>query len=360
MRKKTKKGSGGKVLFWLLFATLLAGGIYLVNGRHYRLPAWRRPRPVSRLQAVATFKGRMAAYASRCLQAKVLASDTSALPSQLLSLPQNCSLLFLNYQLSRIALASGLKLCQAYEDHKKGTLELTYSFHDTACLRVRAQKKRLPTAAVAVRPRLALVLCELTPDNRRAAAMLLKRPEIKTVVLSGFPVKTDREVLASLPLEPIGYPKQDPGPNTILIDDGDLQVKAKLNRICKGAGHPAGLSAYDGSRALKDKRVTDLVISYCRQNALVFVEPVVTVNSLARETAELGGCPYLAAAILIERKASLGSCVRSLQQALAQTAKQPRTLVYAAVSDNLAKAVGKIFPLSRSDVDFVAASELAK
>jgi uncharacterized protein len=192
------------------------------------------------------------------------------------------------------------------------------------------------------RPRLALAAYGLPPENSRAWQALLRRTAVRTLI-SDQPLRTTaREVLVALPLEPIGYPKQDPGPGTLLLDDSETQLRTKLTRFSKNAPRPVGFAASQGSRALKDQRLTTVVMKFCAASNLLFLEPRFTANSLARESARACGCHYLTATLYVEQKASAKGAAAALANALTRARKDGTALVLFPARDDILSALDRL------------------
>jgi len=271
------------------------------------------------------------------------------------------SLVQTNLALCRLAAADGLRPLAAVEDRKRSRLSLIFGAGADSLVWVSVQRKQRQNIMVPPRPRLALVAYGLPPENSRAWRNLLRRTAVRTLI-ADQPLRTiSREVLVALPLEPIGYPKQDPGPGTILLDDSEAQLRTKLVRFSKYAPKPAGFSASQGSRALKDQRVTSAVMRFCAAQHLLFLEPRFTANSLARESAMASGCRYLTATVYIEPKASATSAAAALAKALARARKDKAGLVLFPARDDILTALDNLLtdPVL-AEFDFVEVSKLVK
>ena len=228
------------------------------------------------------------------------------------------SLVQTNLALCRLAAASGLQPLAATEDRKRASLSLVFGTDSDSLVWISIQQKQRQDFKLPARPQLALVAYCLPPENSRSWHALLKRAAVRTLI-ADQPLRTaGRDVLIALPLEPIGYPQQDPGPGTILLDDSDIQLRTKLVRFLKYAPKPAGFAASQGSRALKDQRVTSAVMRFCTAEHLLFLEPRFTANSLARESARANGCRYLTATAYVEQKTSAKSAAAMLAKALVE------------------------------------------
>ncbi|MCU0608010.1 MAG: divergent polysaccharide deacetylase family protein [Candidatus Edwardsbacteria bacterium] len=266
-----------------------------------------------------------------------------------------------NLMLARRARACGIELLSAAEDRRRDRLELAYGVAGRPLVSVSVRRSGRESAGGPgdSRPRIALVAYGLAAADKAARSELAKLPEIRTLVIDRATAAAGRELLVSLPLEPIGYPKQDPGPGTILLDDSDSKVAAKLAKRFRIADRPAGFAVEAGSRALKDERITGRVARFCRENGLVLFEPRFTANSLAREQAAANGCPYLTTTAYLEPKVSAAAAAGRIRAALRPSGAGMTTVLLLPVrSDVLRELARALTGEVRSACDFVGVSGL--
>ena len=80
------------------------------------------------------------------------------------------------------------------------------------------------------------------------------------------------EVMIELPMEPTGYPDNDPGPYTLLSSSDASEVSAKLDwLLSRGVGY-FGVSNYLGDRFATAEGPTTALMSNLRQRGLAFVD----------------------------------------------------------------------------------------
>jgi polysaccharide deacetylase 2 family uncharacterized protein YibQ len=96
-------------------------------------------------------------------------------------------------------------------------------------------------------------------------------------------------VLVHLPMEPVGYPKQDPGKGAVMVADSDSTVRAKVRAAIALVPGAEGLSNHMGSKAMSDARIVRIVIEETRAAGLYFFDSKTAPGSPAKEIArELG------------------------------------------------------------------------
>ncbi|WP_297802348.1 divergent polysaccharide deacetylase family protein [uncultured Brevundimonas sp.] len=80
------------------------------------------------------------------------------------------------------------------------------------------------------------------------------------------------EVLIELPMEPTGYPDNDPGPYTLLANSNADDVSVKLDWLLSRAVGYYGVTNYLGDRFMTSDAAVTSVMSQLRQRGLAFVD----------------------------------------------------------------------------------------
>ena len=160
------------------------------------------------------------------------------------------------------------------------------------------------------RPRVALVITGLGLDRALSQAAMDRLPG--AVTLAFDPYADDlknafnqarslgHETLLGLPLEPLDYPRQDPGPLTLLASLPESDNLARLNKLMGSGSGYVGLVALWGGRFMADKRAPLPILEALRERGLMLVD-----NRPAAEntTAMLAGqmkLPWAAADVTLD------------------------------------------------------------
>ena len=110
-----------------------------------------------------------------------------------------------------------------------------------------------------------------------------------------------RENILLLPMEPISYPKDDPGPKALLSRASMKQNTDHLNWLLSRTANISGVMNYMGSRFLTDSNNLRPVFNAINRNKLFFIEDAGSANyRLAETTARIAKTPYMAADIMID------------------------------------------------------------
>jgi len=96
-----------------------------------------------------------------------------------------------------------------------------------------------------------------------------------------------KTVLLHLPMEPVGYPRIDPGPGAILLSHSKEEIIAILERDIASVPGIVGINNHMGSRATTDPRVMKTVLDLIDNRGFFFIDsrtsPETIALKLARE-----------------------------------------------------------------------------
>ena len=114
----------------------------------------------------------------------------------------------------------------------------------------------------------------------------------------------NRETLMLLPMEPLSYPHDDPGPDALLTRQSDADNQRRLARVLRQSGASVGGMNYMGSSLLADEKNVTAVMASLQKRAGIFVENPQGSVSVAADVAQRINLPYLQADVLIDKDAS--------------------------------------------------------
>lgn len=132
------------------------------------------------------------------------------------------------------------------------------------------------------RPRIALVINGLGLDRALSQAAMDRLAGAITLAFDPYTAglkdiinqarSLGHESLLGLPMEPLDYPRQDPGPLTLLASLGEPQNEARLKRLmASGAGY-VGFVAIWGERFTTEKAALLPILESLKQRGLMYVD----------------------------------------------------------------------------------------
>jgi hypothetical protein len=94
-----------------------------------------------------------------------------------------------------------------------------------------------------------------------------------------------REVLIHIPMEPITYPKDDPGKNAIFVDLSDKEIEKRVKSYIKELPLAIGANNHMGSMVMQYRRPLETVMQVLKENDMFFVDSHTTSKTVGWEVA---------------------------------------------------------------------------
>ena len=92
------------------------------------------------------------------------------------------------------------------------------------------------------------------------------------------------EVLCHLPMEPLDYPRQQPGANAVMTSMSDEEIASTTRTDIAAVPHAAGVNNHMGSRATRDARVMTSVLT-AMPKGMYFIDSRTAPGSLGEKIA---------------------------------------------------------------------------
>lgn len=171
------------------------------------------------------------------------------------------------------------------------------------------------TVPILDNPRIAIVMTDLgLEDSRTRIAIEQLPPEIS---LAFYPYAEDlqhgidmardagHESLLEIPMEPLSYPHDDPGPHALLIDATREENLENLHRSLATATGYVGVTNFMGSAFMTNRAVFAPVLADIAQRGLMFVDSNASARSLTEDLAERLPLPFNRSQRLIDASPSI-------------------------------------------------------
>ncbi len=121
-------------------------------------------------------------------------------------------------------------------------------------------------------------------DKNITFAILPDQKYSKIVMLKA--AKTGHETMIHIPMEPVSYPRNNPGPNAIYVHLSEREIKKRIGKFIKQLPLCVGANNHMGSLATTDKGVMKTVLKVLKDNELYFVDSRTTQSSIAYDVAK--------------------------------------------------------------------------
>jgi polysaccharide deacetylase 2 family uncharacterized protein YibQ len=171
-------------------------------------------------------------------------------------------------------------------------------------------------------------------NNLRELEPFLRFPGPLTIaVLPGLPYsaraarmirEAGKEVFLHQPMEAIGG--ADPGPGAIYTGMSAEEVRAVLEKNVAEIGPVAGINNHQGSKVTEDEAIMRIVLDFCRENKLCFLDSRTTARTSAPRIAGETGRAILERNIFLDNEQDKEAIESYLEQGL-DIARKKNTVV---------------------------------
>ncbi|MEQ8369965.1 MAG: divergent polysaccharide deacetylase family protein, partial [Alphaproteobacteria bacterium] len=153
------------------------------------------------------------------------------------------------------------------------------------------------------RPRIAVIVSWLGLSRAATETAIQNLPAGVTLAFSPYADDLDtwlararaagHETLLNLPMEPVGYPVQDPGPNTLLTGLPADENRARLQWLLSRVSGYVGVINHMGSRFTTTPDSLRPVLDEVRVRGLLFVDSRAAADSAVGQVSRVIGLPYV-------------------------------------------------------------------
>ncbi|MFQ5894391.1 MAG: divergent polysaccharide deacetylase family protein [Nitrospinota bacterium] len=218
------------------------------------------------------------------------------------------------------------------------------------------------------RPRVAIIVDDLGHQWRPAEELLALDAPLTFAVLPGLAAseriaraarEKRREVLLHLPMEPLGYPWEDPGPGALLQAMGREEWRRRVREALDAVPHAVGVNNHMGSRLTESEEAMEVVLEEVRGRGLFFVDSLTTPRSAASRVGRRLGVPILRRAIFMDNEVEEDAILAALRELIRAAKGAGSAIAIAHPHPATIAALRLGLPeLAREGVDLVRVSEL--
>jgi polysaccharide deacetylase 2 family uncharacterized protein YibQ len=171
-----------------------------------------------------------------------------------------------------------------------------------------------------------------------------------------------KEVMLHLPMEPKGYPGpgKDPGPNAILYDLSEAQVRERVRKALADIPFRRGVNNHMGSRITPDQARMTWVLEEIKASHAFFVDSRTEKDSVAFDVARDLAVPTVQRKVFLDDDRSPAESTRQWRRALALARSDGQVLIIGHIYPETVALLEKLVPEAQGQVTFVPASALAR
>lgn len=105
-------------------------------------------------------------------------------------------------------------------------------------------------------------------------------------------VQAGHEIMIHAPLEPLSYPKDNPGDNAIFAKMTDQEIKSRIDDYMYQLNLAVGVNHHMGSKAASDLRVMRAIMGAIRENGLFYIDSYTGSSSVVEQVAREYKIPF--------------------------------------------------------------------
>ena len=162
------------------------------------------------------------------------------------------------------------------------------------------------------RPSIAIVLDDMGLDRHNAARAIGLRAPL-TLAFMSYANELDRqmagaresghEIMLHVPMEPVDV-REDPGPNVLLLDQDEAELRRRLNWVLDRAEGYVGINNHMGSRFTRDEAAMSIVMAELERRGLAFLDSRTTNESVAEVMADGFSVPVVSRDVFLDNESA--------------------------------------------------------
>jgi polysaccharide deacetylase 2 family uncharacterized protein YibQ len=175
-------------------------------------------------------------------------------------------------------------------------------------------------------PQVAIIIDDIGFDKNISLALAGLDPHLTLSILPGAPHakaialllhQRGTEILLHLPMEPMEYPRVDPGPGALLSTMTPDELLDQLRQDLDMVPHAAGVNNHMGSRMTSLSPQMNQIFTVLKQRNLFFVDSLTARGSLCRQSARLLRIPFAQRDVFLDNVQDADYIRKQLAQLLA-------------------------------------------
>lgn len=168
-------------------------------------------------------------------------------------------------------------------------------------------------------------------------------------------------VMVHLPMEPVGYPEHNPGPDAIFVDDAPEKIAALTQNALAAVPHARGMNNHMGSRVTQNAAAMKAVLQIVKQRDFFFVDSRTSPRSVAYAIAREMGIRSGRGALFLDLADDEGAIAKQLYALAARARQEGAAIGIGHAKRETLRALQRVLPaLEEQGFAFVLAEELAK
>lgn len=132
--------------------------------------------------------------------------------------------------------------------------------------------------------------------------------------LADFAHENGQEVIIHIPMEPRGYPVNDPGETALFVDLSADEVRMRMRDFIALVPHAVGGNNHMGSRFTESREGMQAALSVMKEEDLFFVDSYTSPQSVAFDEARQAGIPFAVRNVFLDNVQDVGAITAQIEK----------------------------------------------
>jgi hypothetical protein len=138
--------------------------------------------------------------------------------------------------------------------------------------------------------------------------------------------KTRHDLLVHFPMEPMGYPKVNPGDDALFVSMTDAQIRQRIEENLGRIPEAIGVNNHMGSRFTADGPDMAVALAEFKRHGLFFLDSLTSGKSVGRATAKAVGIPFYERDTFLDNVRDVNAIVLQLRKTERVAQRQGRAI----------------------------------
>lgn len=139
--------------------------------------------------------------------------------------------------------------------------------------------------------------------------------------------RAKREILLHLPMEPLYYPRANPGKGALLLRMDSEELLRQLDDDIDAVPYISGVNNHMGSRIMADEEDLTIIMREMRKRNLFFIDSRTTSDTRGEKIARNTGLPYLSRNVFIDNDQDYEATLKILLNLSSSGEKKPVVVI---------------------------------
>ncbi len=229
----------------------------------------------------------------------------------------------------------------------------------------RPQKKRIKIKG---QPLLAIIIDDCGLGHMKSFEKALTIPYPITFAILPFRTYSKKcaylangkgyKVILHMPMEPISYPKANPGPGAIFKTDRKKEIIKKLNNAFANIAFAEGFNNHMGSAVTQSRFAVRVILSYASKHKKFFIDSRTTPKSVVIEEAKKLGFKVMSRDVFLDNQIDPSHITKQLKEAVKKAYEHGYAIAIGHNYPETVKVLAREMPKLDKKVNFIFVEDL--